>query len=83
MRIPAAIALAVIASALPAFAATEPCRFIQAKADREACYQRQEVARKEKQVKPEASAKVDQSIERMKIEDDRLSRQLRSICRGC
>ena len=34
--------LAMMFGAAPALAAVEQCRFIQSKADREACYQRQE-----------------------------------------
>ncbi len=63
--------------------AVEECRSIQAKADREACYQRQE---SELATKRKARAPVTtqaQDIDEFKREDDRLARQLRTICRGC
>ena len=64
--------------------AVEQCRFIQAKPEREACYQRQESALAAKR-KPEAAppSKTMQSLEQMKHEDEALNRQLHSICRGC
>ena len=67
----------------PALAA-EQCRFIQAKPEREACYERQEAALAAKR-KPEVApqAKTMQSLEQMKHEDEALNRQLHSICRGC
>jgi hypothetical protein len=84
-----------VAIALPLFAvlmlgtapavAVEQCRFIQARPDREACYDRQaaELAAKRK---PEPNLSPDpamQSLEQMKHEDEALNRQLRNICRGC
>ena len=67
----------------PAFA-VEQCRFIQAKPEREACYERQEAALAAKR-KPEVApqSKTMQSLEQMKHEDEALNRQLHSICRGC
>ena len=67
----------------PAFA-VEQCRFIQAKPEREACYQRQaaELAAKRKPEPPRESEAM-QSLEQMKHEDEALNRQLHSICRGC
>ena len=64
--------------------AVEQCRFIQAKPEREACYERQEAALAANR-KPEMApqAKTMQSLEQMKHEDEALNRQLHSICRGC
>jgi hypothetical protein len=64
--------------------AVEQCRFIQAKPEREACYQRQaaELAAKRKPEPPRESEAM-QSLEQMKHEDEALNRQLHSICRGC
>jgi hypothetical protein len=64
--------------------AVEQCRLIQAKPEREACYQRQaaELAAKRKPAPPRESATM-QSLEQMKHEDEALNRQLHSICRGC
>ena len=80
------LACAVLVFALdtaPAFA-VEQCRFIQAKPEREACYQRQaaELAAKRKPEPPRASETME-SLEQMKHEDEALNRHLRSICRGC
>jgi hypothetical protein len=75
--------LALPLGAAPAFA-VEQCRFIQAKPEREACYQRQaaELAAKRKPEPPRESETM-QSLEQMKHEDEALNRQLHSICRGC
>ena len=64
--------------------AVEQCRFIRAKPEREACYERQEAAlaaKRKPDVAPES--KTIQSLEQMKHEDEALNRQLHSICRGC
>src|SRR5712671_7049800 len=75
--------LALALGAAPAVA-VEQCRFIQAKPEREACYERQaaELAAKRKPEPPRES-KTMQSLEQMKHEDEAVNRQLRSICRGC
>ena len=87
MKLFAPVMLAIMLGTAPALAAVEQCRFIQAKPDREACYDRQSVALAAKR-KPEAtgtsedSKKMD-SLEQMKHEDEALNRQLHNICRGC
>ena len=75
--------LAVPLASAPAFA-VEQCRFIQAKPEREACYQRQaaELAAKRKPEPPRESETM-RALEQMKHEDEALNRQLHSICRGC
>ncbi len=75
--------LALLLGAAPGLA-VEQCRFIQAKPEREACYERQaaELAAKRKPEPPRES-KTMQSLEQMKHEDEAVNRQLRSICRGC
>ena len=75
--------LALMLVTAPAFA-VEQCRFIQAKPEREACYERQQSALAAKR-KPEVAppSKTIQSLEQMKHEDEALNRQLHSICRGC
>jgi hypothetical protein len=81
--LPSGALLALLLGAAPALA-VEQCRFIQAKPEREACYERQaaELAAKRKpEVAPES--KTMQSLEQMKHEDEALNRQLHSICRGC
>lgn len=74
---------AVTLGAAPTLA-VEQCRFIQAKPEREACYDRQaaELAAKRKPEAPRES-KAMESLEQMKHEDEALDRQLHSICRGC
>jgi hypothetical protein len=79
------LASLAITIATPAFAEVEQnCRFIQAKADREACYQRQEAALAEKRKQAAArEAMPPYSPEQMSSEDAALKAKLRSICRGC
>jgi hypothetical protein len=79
----ASATLALLFGPTPALA-VEQCRFIQAKPEREACYQRQEaeLAAKRKPGPPRES-KTMESLEQMKHEDEALNRQLHSICRGC
>ena len=76
--------LAIMFGATPALAAVEQCRFIQAKAEREACYQRQEaeLAAKRKPEKTSDTATMD-SLKQMRQDDEAVYRSLRSICRGC
>ena len=75
--------IAVIGSS-SAFAAVEQCRFIQAKADREACYERQDRALATKRASRAAGeARTIEPVEQLTPEDDALKRSLRSICRGC
>jgi hypothetical protein len=70
--------------AAPARAAVEQCRFIQAKAEREACYERQEAALAAKR-KPEPAPDATplDSLQQMRREDDALYKSMRGICRGC
>ncbi|MGC1560941.1 MAG: hypothetical protein WA820_13975 [Bradyrhizobium sp.] len=84
LRIIASAMLAVMFNTLPALA-VEQCRFIQAKPEREACYQRQEaeLAARRKPEQPAAESKFMESLEQMKHEDEALNRQIHSICRGC
>jgi hypothetical protein len=81
--IASSLPLAMTAS-VPANAAAEQCRFVQHKAEREACYQRQEAARADKQ-KAQAAREAEQSkpLEPMTSDDVTLARAMRGICRGC
>jgi hypothetical protein len=76
--------LALMIGAPSALAAVEQCRFIQAKPDREACYQRQAIALAAKR-KPEPAADTQtmESLQQMRQEDQALYKSMRSICRGC
>jgi hypothetical protein len=64
----------------------QTCRFVPAKAEREACYQRQDAALAEKRkqaVARDAAMTTPPSLEQMSTEDVALRATLRSICRGC
>jgi len=75
--------LGLMIGAAPAVAAVEQCRFIQAKPEREACYQRQAIALAAKR-KPEPRADTTmETLQQMRREDDEVYKSLRSICRGC
>jgi hypothetical protein len=80
------LALLIGAAPASAAAAIEQCRFIQAKAEREACYERQAAALAARR-KPETSETSDsralESLQQMRREDDEVYKSLRSICRGC
>ena len=74
---------ALTLGATPA-AAVEQCRFIQAKTEREACYQKQEAELAAKRNKPEPKRDTTmEALQQMKQEDAELNRQIRGICRGC
>ncbi len=74
-------ALAISSSAA---AAVEQCRFIESRAEREACYQRQETERMARQKANEARQSVQQKpYEPMTEEDAQLAKSMRGICRGC
>jgi hypothetical protein len=78
------IMLGLILGVAPARAAVEQCRFIQAKPERDACYQRQEkeLAAKRKP-EPTAESSTVESLQQMRREDDALYKSMRGICRGC
>lgn len=80
----APLACAVIALGPAPASAIEQCRFIQAKTEREACYQRQEaeLAAKRKPAPPRRDATME-AVQEMKQDDQALDRQIHSICRGC
>ncbi len=78
------ILLGLMIGAAPALAAVEQCRFIQAKADREACYSRQATALAAKRKpEPTSDTKTMESLQEMRREDDAVYKSLRGICRGC
>jgi len=87
LKLFAPVMLALLLSTAPALAEVEQCRFIQAKPDREACYERQETAlaakRNAQATRASDNSKSMESLEQMKHEDMELNRQLHSICRGC
>ena len=75
--------LGLMIGAAPA-SAVEQCRFIQARPEREACYQRQEkeLAAKRKPA-PAAATSTMESLQQIRREDDAVYKSLRGICRGC
>ena len=78
------VMLGLMIGSAPALAAVEQCRFIQAKADREACYQRQATALAAKRKpEPTSDTKTMESLQEMRREDDAVYKSLRGICRGC
>jgi hypothetical protein len=85
MKRAAWILSAAIPTLSPAHAATpEQCRFIEARLEREACYQRQEAARLARQRANEAREVGQQKpYEPMTADDAQLVRAMRGICRGC
>ena len=76
-------AVTVVFAGSPA-SAVEQCRFIQAKPEREACYQRQEaeLAAKRKPVESRRDPTME-ALQQMKHDDEALDRQIHNICRGC
>lgn len=86
MKRAAGILFAIMLTACPAVAAPpEQCRFIEARAEREACYQRQEAARLARQKASEAREAEQQQkpYEPMTVDDAQLAKAMRGICRGC
>jgi hypothetical protein len=81
--LPALIVLTI--STAPAAALEQNCRFIQAKADREACYKRQEdeLAAKRKPAPATNESKTLESARQMRQDDDAVYRSINNICRGC
>ena len=84
MKLLLSLVLGLIIGTAPAPAIEQNCRFIQAKAEREACYSRQEaeLAAKRKP-QPSAESKELETMQQMRREDAEVYRSLRSICRGC
>lgn len=84
-RLAACLLFAALMTALVSSAqAAEQCRFIEARAEREACYQRQEAARAARQKAQEAQqAAQPKPYEPMSSEDAELAKAIRGICRGC
>jgi hypothetical protein len=84
MKLLSLIPLGFMVGVAPASAAVEQCRFIQAKAEREACYERQAAALEAKR-KPEPAYdnRPMEALQQMRRDDEEVYKSLRSICRGC
>ena len=76
---------ALAISVTPAAAVEQNCRFIQAKAEREACYKRQEeeLAAKRKPAAPTNDGPTLETLRQMRQDDDAVYRSINNICRGC
>jgi hypothetical protein len=86
MKLAACISIALAISGLTsAQAAPEQCRFIEARLDREACYQRQETARaaRQKALETQQQAAQTKPYEPMTEDDAQMAKAIRGICRGC
>jgi hypothetical protein len=84
MKLPLALSLGLLVAATPSVAIEQNCRFIQAKTEREACYQKQEAelaARRKPE--PTANSRELETLQLMRREDAEVYRSMRSICRGC
>ena len=75
-------ATSLICSGAMAFA-DQQCRFIEKKAEREACYVRQDEERAAKVKANEAAKKAAVASPPLNDDDRALFRTLHSICRGC
>lgn len=78
------LALAVVAATLavsPVFAETTQCGSLKSKKGRDACHAQQLAARQTRSEAP--NGKMIDALEQMKIDDDRLTKRLQGICRGC
>ena len=79
-----AILLGLSLGAAPALAEIQQCRFIQAKPDREACYERQAAAlAARRKPEPRADTRTIESLQQMRQDDDAVYKSMRGICRGC
>jgi len=64
-----------------ALAAPLQCRQIDSRKERNACYEQQQ--RQGAKKKTPEGPPTDHALEQMKQENDRLSKRLQGICRGC
>ena len=81
-----ACALVVPGTALLAQTAPAPskqCRQIDSRKEREACYAQQAKQKQEAKAKAAPAAPMDNQIDLLKEENDRLTKRLQGICRGC
>jgi hypothetical protein len=84
MKLPLALSLGLLVGATPALAIEQNCRFMQAKAEREACYKKQEAelaARRKPE--PTTGSRELETMQLMRREDAEVYRSIRGICRGC
>ncbi len=84
MKLSLPLLVALLIAAAPASALEQNCRFIQSKAEREACYKRQEeeLAARRKPAPVKNDTTLD-SLRQMRQDDDVVYRSIHGICRGC
>jgi hypothetical protein len=68
--------------ATPAASAAGECRHIQSRKERNACYEQQK-AKPKRAAPTSARDEMDEQVDRLKLENDRLNKRLQGICRGC
>lgn len=61
---------------------SEQCRQINNRKERHECHARQDAAKASKKPKAKPS-KMDRDLDRLKRENDLMTKRLRSICKGC
>lgn len=84
MKLPLPVSIVLILGATSASALEQNCRFIQARAEREACYKQQEAELAARRKPPPSAESRDlETMQRMRQEDAEVYRSMRSICRGC
>jgi hypothetical protein len=84
LKLPLPVSIVLILGATQAPALEQNCRFIQARAEREACYTQQEAELAAKRKPPPSAESRDlETMQRMRQEDAEVYRSLRGICRGC
>jgi hypothetical protein len=64
-------------------AAPGECRHIQSRKERNACYEQQKAAPKKRAAPTSHRDEMDDTVDRLKLENDRLNKRLQGICRGC
>ena len=68
----------MLAHAAPA--ASKECRHIDSRKERNACYEQQRQTPKQSD---SPRAKTNDDVDQLKLENDRLTKRLQGICRGC
>jgi hypothetical protein len=71
----------LLAQTAPATA--KQCRQIDSRKDREACYAQQAKQKQEAKTKAAPAEPMNNQIDLLKEENDRLTKRLQGICRGC
>ena len=84
LKYAATLMLGFLMAAGPAVAEVEQCRFIRAKPDREACYERQAAALESRRKPlPASNTTTIETLQQMRQDDDAVYKSIRGICRGC